>query len=510
MAKKKKKQGRPEKGPHERINLRIYEKFYPGLKKNLDRLSNDSPSLSDYILNVLQSHVKIQNLDTSGLGVGGLFNRLFENLKTEKEVLESKFLNESFNKKPILKNYIKNQITNITQRKIFYLQFLITQILAEFKFLKILSELRNYNTEKRVGYLPYLLDTQKETDLRVFYKKLIEKFTSSWFSLLLEEKIVPDVKECDIDYENLESFFYKKYKASKRLKSRSEKDYDLIEVLDNLSKLPKRESKIIEKDGKKYEINTGVETTEETYYLALNWLFETLFKHFGKHNINNYELLDVLELKFTPFVFYQTFGLKELCKYFEYLKENELDYDFFYAIQELLNLYLIVDQKIKLPRVEIIHEIYKSCGSLFFLEDSLKYYYDFLDKKTLGLEELKLLGHYLLSLRIRDKQDLNRTRNMLKKINFSEIKEFYDYEPKLYSEVLSLISERITEHDENYNLIKEDNKAYAKAEQQFEPLRKWDDVIHTIAEEIIKKNFKDLGLDPDLFLIDDFKKKKNK
>ena len=507
MAKKKKKQGRPLKGEFKKITLRIYEKEYPGLKEELDKLAKDSPTFSDYILNILHSHVKIQNLDTHILSVDNLWARFFENLTIERENLESELINESFKKKPILRTFLENHITNKTQRKLFYLQFLTTQILAEFRFLKILIELKEYDTEKAVGYLQYVLDTQKETDLNVIYKKLREKFTSSWFSLLLNEKIIPDVKAGDIDYENLESFFYKKYKASKRLKSRIEKDHDFIEILAELSKLPEKETKIIEKDGKKYRINTGVETSDETYYLALNLLFEKVFKNFGKRIINNYGLLRVLELELTPFVLYQMFGLKELCNYFEYLRKNESDYSFSEAIQELINLYIIVGQNIKFPGLEIIDEIEKYTRSLSFLESSLKYYYDFLNKHTLGLEELKLLGFYLLSLRVRDERTLTHYRNMIEKINFPKIKELYEYEPKLYNEVLGLISEKIEVSDENYNLIKEYDKIHTKIAQQLEPLRKRDDIIDTIIEEIIKKSFKDVGFDPDLFLIKDFKKK---
>lgn len=507
---KKKKQGRPPKGEFKKITLRIYENEYPGLKEALDKLTKDSPTFNDYILNILHSHVKIQNLDTHILSVDNLFARFFENLKSENETLESELINESFKKKPILKFYLENQITNKTQQKLFYLQFLITQILAEFRFLKILIELKEYDTEKTVGYLQYVLDTQKETDINVFYKKLMEKFTSSWFSLLLEEKIISDVKEYDIDYKNVEAFFYKKYKTAKRLKSRLEKDHDFINILDKLSNRSERDIKIIEKDGKKYEINTGVEITNETYYLAFNLLFKKIFKYLGKHNINNYELLDALELELTPFVFYQMFDLKELCNYFEYLKENESDYGFFDAIQELLNLYTIIGQNIRIPNLKIIDEIDKYFISLGFLENSLKFYYDFLNKHTLGLEELKLLGFYLISLRVRDEQTLNHYRNTLGKINFPKIKEFYEYEPKLYSEVLNLISEKIEEFDENYKLIKEYEKIYTKSVQQLEPLRKRDDIIHTIIEGIIKKSFKDADLDPDLFLIKDFKNKSKK
>lgn len=104
---KKKKQGRPSRGNYYPLMLRIYEKDYPRLKKNIEHLSKiNKTSINDTIQEICYNFfgkIKFNVLDK------------LDKLREENRILnrEVKQLNKIINKKDIELNILKNQLEKL-------------------------------------------------------------------------------------------------------------------------------------------------------------------------------------------------------------------------------------------------------------------------------------------------------------------------------------------------------------------------------------------------------------
>lgn len=108
---KKKKQGRPTKGAHNDLMIRIYEKDYPRLRNNIELLSKiNETSLSYTIQEILYNFFSKTKIN--------VLNKL-DKLRKENNILNQEInqLNKIINKKDIGLNILKSQLEKISRTK---------------------------------------------------------------------------------------------------------------------------------------------------------------------------------------------------------------------------------------------------------------------------------------------------------------------------------------------------------------------------------------------------------
>ncbi|MHA1336668.1 MAG: hypothetical protein ACTSPW_13160 [Promethearchaeota archaeon] len=500
---KKRKQGRPSKGPHETISLRIYENEFPHLKEELEKLAKDSNSLNDYILKILNNHVKLQKINPEKINFGNLFEKFFKKAIEKSEIIKTELRVNQLKTEISLKDFIYSQLPNTQNRNLFYLQFLINLIQSEYDLLSIILDLKEYETEKDIGFLVYILNLNKEIDLDNYIKNLINQFFFEWSSILLNEEIVSDyndLREFNINYHKLEKFFFKYNKKVKGIKPILKKKESIKNLLFKLMDISEEDyNKVVEIEGKTYFVKSDTKYSIESCHDAINLLFKQIFNYKMIFETKDYKFLNMLELRLKPLILYKILKIEN---YFNYLKDNDLFLSFHCSIYEKYKLYEMLDENFIFPPLYLIDEIshYESeCNRFeFFLDDINKK----IKKLNYNLRDLKLIGVNLLFRKVLDKQKLLFYNNLMENIKFKKIENLFNYKPKLYEETINLISEKIKEHDRNYDLINEFNKTIEKIEQKYKNEKEisntYFEIIRIISNIGIKKINKIFNLNLDL------------
>lgn len=387
----KKKTGRPPKGDHKDISLRIYDNEYPGLKDFIEEVSQSSnETQNDYIIKILDGYkASIEfNKDPQKLSnTFILFNKNIQNkIQSYKEIL----IKEDYLKKKSIKDLIYNIYPEKIERQHFYLNLINTQFNSEFILLEIL--ISNISSH----FFPFLCEieslTFSEDRIIEIYNNLIFNFQLNWFNRLKINRVISNeenLETVNFNFDMLEKFILKMYNGYQK----------------QLSFKEKREDSLLNIQRKK-------ETTPTSLKTNLEGLFREIVKDFNGLSLDTFkseenEYILFYKIKYKPSKFF--FDLIKIDEFLAFVEKHDLGRSlsdfikkyshFYHQINSIPSSFdLILDMKIFFSRF-VVFEV--------FLEklpvQVNKNQYDLRQIKEIGMKLKKIWeDHYVYSSVIKE------------------------------------------------------------------------------------------------------------
>lgn len=438
---KKYKTGRPAKGEHKDITIRIYDEEYPGLKEFIDKYSQTTnETQNNYIIKILDIYKNSIEFNDDPQKLYDLFTRFDENSKKKISFYKETLEKEDFLKKMSLKDVINKIYPHKTEKHNFFLTFFIFQFSSELKLLDILMSFDSF--------LQFLCEKENvsvnKNKILKIYDNLLFTFQLNWYNELIFNRVIlneKDFENINFNFDMLENLFLKMYNGYQK----------------QLSFKEQREKTILKKKEKK-------KTSIESLKYRVKILFRELIKNVS--GLCN----EVLHLEKNKYSLFRKIGyhpskfflkLIKLDEYIDFIKKNKLEKVLSYLIDEQLLLYKNLNSIPFLPSIDLITNLNFFFSNLKSFEVFLKNLPEQIKKTKFNKITMKQIGFRLKMILDNYQKGPFFIKELIKKIPMENLSVFTEL-PKNLLETYNFIRDYLKR--KGFDLENEFEKINNKAE----------------------------------------------
>lgn len=371
---KKKKTGRPPKGPHKDIVLRIYDKEYPGLKEFIEKISQSSnETQNDYIIKIMDRYKASIEFNKDPQKLSNTFILFNKNIQRKINSYKEILIKEDYLKKKSIKDLIYNIYPDKIERQHFYLNLINTQFNSEFTLLDIL--ISNISSH----FFPFLCEignlTFNEDRIIEIYNNLIFNFQLNWFNELKFNRVISNTENLEtvnFNFGMLEKFILKMYNGYQK----------------QLSFKEKREESLLNKQRKKETIPVSLKS-------SLKGLFREIVKDFNGLSLDTFkseenEYILFHKIKYKPSEFF--FKLIKIDDYLAFIEKHNLSKTLSDFIKKYSHFYHQINSIPSLPLFDLTLDIKIFFSRFEVFEAFLKKLPAQINKNQYDLRQIKEIG----------------------------------------------------------------------------------------------------------------------